>query len=328
MIALSAHAASDAPSFRGINLGGAAMGSKVIPGKHGKNYLWPTTAEVAMYANAGFNTLRVPFLWERMQPKLQEPLDPEELLRLDGVVDAASLGKVMVLIDLHNYGSYRGEMVGSPSVPVSAFENFWSRIATRYKDRPNLAFGLMNEPNKHKADAWAPIAQAAVTAIRKAGAKQLILVPGTRWSGAHSWLAKDGSLSNAEALIGIVDSEHNFAFEMHQYFDSNSSGTSPVCVDEDIGTKRIQTVTAWLRKTGNKGFLGEFGASKDAICLQALENTLAYMEMNRDVWLGWTYWGAAKWFDDYMFNIYPPDKSLSSQMKIIEPFLHTDSIKK
>jgi len=319
--AVSVDAATEIPAFRGINLGAAAMGSKVIPGKHGTNYLWPTVAEISIYANAGFNTLRIPFLWERMQPQLQQPFDSDELERLDGVVAAAGSNKVTVVLDLHNYGDYRGEMIGSSNVPVKAFEDFWAKVAARYKDKPYVAFGLMNEPNKHKADEWAPIAQAGVSAIRKTGAKQLILVPGTRWSGAHSWLAKDGKLSNAEALSGMTDPENNFAFEMHQYFDSNSSGMSPACVDENIGVKRIQTVTTWLRTMGHQAFLGEFGASKEPICLKALENTLAYMEKNGDVWRGWTYWGAAKWFGDYMFNIYPPDASRSPQMKVIEYFL-------
>jgi endoglucanase len=108
---------------------------------------------------------------------------------------------------------------------------------------------------------------------------------------------------------------------MHQYFDGNSSGTSPACVNENIGVQRIQNATSWLKSTGHKGFLGEFGASKDSTCLMALKNTLEYIEKNADVWEGWTYWAASKWFGDYMFNIYPPDPIQSPQMKIIKLYL-------
>lgn len=320
-IAPSYASQGDRLQFRGINLGGAALASKEKPGKHGTNYLWATAAEVSLYADAGFNTLRVPFLWERIQPRLQAPFDEAELARLDEVVAAGAVSKVTIILDIHNYGSYRNALIGSEAVPVSAFEDLWSRLATRYKDNPFVAFGLMNEPNKQKADEWAPIAQAAIMAIRKTGSIQLILVPGTRWSGAHSWLSKDGNLSNAEAMQNIKDPANNYAFELHQYFDRNSSGTTPSCVSEEVGVDRLKAVTAWLRKNGHRALLGEFGVSKDPVCLKALANTLDYMEKNGDVWLGWTYWVAAKWLGNYMFNIYPPDPSLFPQLKVIEAFL-------
>ena len=320
-VAPATGANGDAPRVRGINLGGAALGAKELPGKHGTNYLWASAAEVALYAQAGFNALRIPFLWERIQPQLNGELDAAEAARLDEVVGAGAANGVTIILDIHNYGAYRQELVGTPNVPVAAFADLWSRIAARYKDKPHVAYGLMNEPNRQKAEEWAPMVQAAVDAIRASGAKQLILVPGTRWSGAHTWLAKDGRLSNAEALRTVRDPADNYVFEMHQYFDGNSSGTSPNCVSKQIGVERLKDVTAWLRANGRQALLGEFGASSDATCLKALQNTLDYMEKNADVWQGWTYWVAVKWMSNYMFNVYPPDPSRSPQMKVIDAFL-------
>lgn len=318
----SAHSENSDPRlFHGINLGGAAMGASQIPGKHGANYLWPNAADVTMYAEAGFNTLRIPFLWERMQPQLMAPLNESELALLDIVLAAAKIKNLTILLDPHNYGEYQREIIGSENVPILAFSDFWRRLSERYKNNPNVIFGLMNEPHRQKADEWAPIAQAAITAIRKTGAKQLILVPGTRYSGAYSWLQKDGNLSNAEALQNIQDPENNYIFELHQYFDGNSSGTASTCVSDDIGVQRLEAVTKWLRRTGHKGLLGEFGASTDRTCLNALKNTLMYMKENQDVWQGWTYWAAAKWFGNYMFNIYPPDAARSPQLSVIQDFL-------
>jgi endoglucanase len=304
--------------LHGVNLPNAGFGGKAIPSTHGVNYLWPTPADVDMYADMGANVLRVSFLWERMQPALNGPLEKEELARLDAVVEAASARQVTVLLDVHNYGAYRKELIGSEAVPVSTFADLWARLAAHYRDKTNVAFGLMNEPHKQKADEWAPMAQAAIDAIRQTGAKQLIMLPGTRYSGAHSWLSKDGKLSNAEALGGIQDPANNFIYEVHQYFDADSSGTRPTCVSEDIGEKRLAAFTAWLRQTGHKGFLGEFGASKDPVCLAALDRTLKYMAANADVWHGWTYWAAAKWFGNYMFNIYPPDPERFPQVGVLK----------
>lgn len=311
-------AAADKPkvALQGVNLAGAEFGGH--PGKHAKTYIWPSAKDVNMYADIGMNVVRVPFSWARMQPDLYKDFDRAEIGRLDAVVKAASARKVTVLIDPHNYGGYRGKMIGSEEVPSAAFADFWTRMAAHYIDQPYVAFGLMNEPNKHKAKEWAAIAKEAIDAIRKTGAKQTIMVPGTRWTGAHSWFSGGIEASNASALENIKDPANNFVFEVHQYFDGDSSGTKPTCANEDVGVKRLEKFTAWLKRTGHKGFLGEFGASKDPVCLKALEKTLKHMADNADVWHGWTYWAAAKWFGNYMFNIYPPDAEKFPQVGVLK----------
>lgn len=313
-----AQGASPRPMLQGVNLGLPSASPGALPGKHGTHYLWPTPEEVGIYANWGATALRIPFLWERMQPSLLKPFNPEELALLDAVVKAGAERRVTIVIDVHNFGRYRGQLVGSDEVPAQAFEDFWKRMALHYKKQPYVAFGLMNEPFKQGASDWAGLAQRGIDAIRATGARQLILVPGTRWTGAHSWLAEGSGGSNAEALKNIRDPADNFAFELHQYFDKDSSGTHPECVDADVGVERLRAVTGWLRETGRQGFLGEFGASRSDVCLEALGNVLRYMADNRDVWRGWTYWAAAKWFGNYMFNVYPPDGARFPQAAVLE----------
>jgi len=304
--------------FHGVNLPQAGFAGQVLPGIHGQHYQWHAPSDVDMYLGMGANILRIPFLWERMQPKLFESLKPEELAFLDALVAKAAERKVTIIVDVHNYGMYYGKVIGSKEVPVSAYLDLWTRLATHFRDNPYVVFGLMNEPHEHKPDAWAPIAQAAVKAIRDTGAKQLILVPGAGYSGAHLWLQKDGNLSNAEALIDIKDPAKNFIYEAHIYFDADVSGAHATCVNGEVGVERLKDFTAWLRQKGRKAFLGEFGASKDPVCLEALQKTLQYMSDNNDVWYGWTYWAAAERFGDYMFNIYPPDAQKFPQVDVLK----------
>ena len=47
--------------------------------------------------------------------------------------------------------------------------------------------------------------------------------------------------------------------EMHQYLDSDGSGTAETCVSTTIGAERLQAATAWLQQYGFKGFLGYAG---------------------------------------------------------------------
>jgi len=49
---------------------------------------------------------------------------------------------------------------------------------------------------------------------------------------------------------------------------------------------------------------------------------LTYMEKNRDVWIGYTWWSAGPWWGNYMFTI-EPDKGVDRpQMSYLLPHLH------
>jgi endoglucanase len=107
------------------------------------------------------------------------------------------------------------------------------------------------------------------------------------------------------------------AFEVHQYFDRDYSGTSPTCQSDTIGIEKLKPFTQWLRENKHRGFLGEFGAADNPVCLAALDNTLEHVAANSDVWIGWTYWAAGAWWGDYMFSVHPSPKGEKGQMKIL-----------
>jgi endoglucanase len=50
---------------------------------------------------------------------------------------------------------------------------------------------------------------------------------------------------------------------MHQYLDTDGSGTSATCVSSTIGAERLQAATQWLQQNKKKGFLGEIGAGSN-----------------------------------------------------------------
>ncbi|MGI4849359.1 MAG: cellulase family glycosylhydrolase, partial [Janthinobacterium lividum] len=103
------------------------------------------------------------------------------------------------------------------------------------------------------------------------------------------------------------DAANNFVFDMHNYMDSDFSGTSGVCAVGSGGT--LADATAWARTNGFKIILGEFGYSTDASCATEGPNMVAYMKNNADVWLGWTWWAASGFGADYPYFIQPTDYS-------------------
>ena len=129
----------------------------------------------------------------------------------------------------------------------------------RYRNKP-VIYNLTNEPHDQEKALLVSVQNEAIAAIRDAGATQLVLASGGAWSGAHSW----ESSGNAEAMLGIRDPRNNFAFDVHQYLDQNASGTSGTCVANS--GNRLTVFTAWARKNGKRGFLGEFGGGANSAC--------------------------------------------------------------
>ena len=163
-------------------------------------------------------------------------------------------------------------MVGSEDVPNVALADVWTRLADAFKDNPRVIFGLMNEPHGMPTEQWKDAANAGIAAIRGTKATNLILVCGNGYSGGHSWAGDWYGTPNAKAMLEIKDPGNNFAFEIHQYLDPDSSGTKPIAVSANIGSERLAGVTRWLRENKRRGFLGEFASAVDAASLAALDD--------------------------------------------------------
>jgi len=300
------HAQERVLRYAGVNLAGAEFNSSKRPGVLFKDYTYPAATDYAYFAGKGMNIVRLPFLWERLQPQPAGELDATQLQLVHKAVDQARAQGLHVILDVHNYAKYQGVRLGNEGTPGSLLADLWRRLATEFKDDDAVVFGLMNEPNAIDASQWAPIAQAAIDAIRATGARNLVLVPGTAYTGAHSWSSTAYGTPNATALAAINDPAGNLAVEVHQYLDKDYSGTTGECVSATIGADKLRGFTEWLRQQGKRGFLGEFAAGSNETCLQALDGMLGFIEQNSDVWLGWTYWAAGSWWKpDYPFNVHP-----------------------
>jgi len=306
-------------AFRGVSLAGAEFGT-AYPGIYEKDYIYPDQTEVDYFKGKSMNTLRVPFSWERLQPTLGAAFNATELGRLDAFVTGATAKGVNIVIDPHNYARWNGSLIGS-GVSNAQFADLWTRLATRYKSNSKVIFAIMNEPNTMPTEQWLSAANAAIAAIRAAGATNLILVPGNAWTGASTWNANWYGTPNATVMLNVVDSGNNYAYEVHQYLDSDSSGTSPACVSTSIGVERLTAFTAWLNTNGKRGFLGEFAGADNATCKAAVTNMLQYMQSNNNVWIGWTWWAAGPWWEDYMYTIEPKAGVDRPQMNWLAPFL-------
>ena len=183
--------------------------------------------------------------------KAQRCLHRGYLAALDQAVHEVTSANMSAVLDPHNYARFcpgTQAMNSDPSGPckviggagshvsIEDFSNgLWKPLAAHFASCELCIFAIMNEPNSMSTPLWAATAAKAIQAIRSAGAKQLVLVPGNGWTGAHSWMqnwpdTSGSKLSNAQAFDNFSDPANNWAFEMHQCLDENYSGSGTTCV--------------------------------------------------------------------------------------------------
>lgn len=302
----------------GVNFPGAATAHKELPGTSGTNYRWPKASEMDRYTQFGFNTFRVAILWERAQPSTFSALNEVYMEQLDHLIKKSTSTDTKLVVNLHNFGLRYGKKIQLNSPEHYGLIDFWKKIAVRYKENSNVIFGIMNEPYQHNANEWAEIIQSVVIAIREENSTNTVLISGVAWSGGHSWHKKVGTNSNSEALGNLFDPLDNYLFEIHQYFDENSSGTGTECVSGDIGVERLTQVTEWLLKHKKRAVLGEFGATSDKTCLDAIRNVLVFLASNNRAWAGWIYWVADPWLHSSGFDISSLDGLIAPQSTVLK----------
>ena len=283
------------------------------------DYTYPTTGDIDYFTSKGFKILRISVLAKRLvQPDGAGGFEPaDDMAIVTNLIDYAAIKDASVLLDIHDYGrSISGRLIGRDTGATEEFAASWRAIAKALAKRPNVIFGLMNEPHDQTAAEWLEGANAAAKAIRGEGAYQLILVPGSYWDSAWLWTTTD----NKAVMLDFDDPAKNFAIEVHQYLDPDGSGTHPEVVP-DSGINRLTAFTTWAREHGVRAFLGEFGWAATKPALKEGRDMLCLMSRNEDVWLGWAYFAAGPWWGDYMFSVQPEQGVDKPQMAVLQQFM-------
>lgn len=231
------------------------------------------------------------------------------------------------ILDPHNYMRYNdpssqpysGSVIGNTTDPDAAtteqFAAFWGELARRFANNTRVIFGLMNEPHDMPTSLVLQNDQAAVTAIRAAGAANLVLVPGNGFTGGHAWTQNTGTtggdLPSSDYLYQIDDTADNWAVDVHEYLDYDFSGSHVECTEPFNTT--MAPLTAWLRQYGIKALVSEFGGSNTTGCAEMLEDAVAYMADNEE-YIGWAAWAAGP-----LWGVNAPCCSNSTQIGSLEP---------
>jgi endoglucanase len=269
---------------------------------------------------------------------------------ITGVLDAHAAAGTKAIIDCHNYCRYQdfryqadGSIVGlqvtsdpllrpytsDPSqvqvricalaegatLDVSDLTDFWTRVASRWKDHPGLGgYGLMNEPHDlpvpggtepssggEDLTIWPTFAQAAIEAIRAVDPDGPIYVSGNQW---------DAAMAIATANPGYPLAGANLVYEVHLYLDAFSNGFAfdydtevakgfsagfgAVPIDANTGHDRLKIATDWAKANGVRLALTEVGMPiDDARWEEELRRTVALARQEGVevyTWMGGNHW--------------------------------------
>ncbi|KAI7976496.1 hypothetical protein EIK77_003311 [Talaromyces pinophilus] len=273
-------------------------------------------------ADQGFNIFRIPFAMERMvQGSIDAALNTAYLTNYSVAVNYITSNGAYAVIDPHNYGRYNGSII----TDTTAFQTFWSNLATAFKSNSKVVsasplasfflqilsveidnrkiFDTNNEYHDMDETLVFNLNQAAIDGIRGAGATtQYIFAEGNSWTGAWTWNTTNDSLKD------LSDPENLLVYEMHQYLDSDGSGTNSACVSSTIGVERVEGATAWLQANKKLGVLGEYAGGPNSVCQAAVTGMLDHLVANNDVWLGAIFWSAGPWWPQSTWsNMEPPN---------------------
>ncbi|KAK4503173.1 hypothetical protein PRZ48_006601 [Zasmidium cellare] len=314
ILALAAAAGSAAAKvqYAGINIAGLDFGTDTSGDCTVSSAVDPSTdgiAQMQHFTNDdGLNVFRLPVSWQYLvNGNLGGTLDSTNFATYDKLVQGClKTTATMCIIDLHNYARWNGQIIGQGGPTDTQFASLWSQIATKYKNSPKVAFGVMNEPHDVDITTWATTVQAAVTAIRKAGAyhpTHAILLPGNDWTHVANFV-DNGSGAALANITNVDGTKHNLIFDVHTYLDSDGSGTHTTCTTNNVDA--FQSLGDWLRTNERKAILTETGGgASDSSCLTMLCEQFDAMNSYSDVYLGWVGWAAGKFDTSYELSETP-----------------------
>ena len=352
--------------FNGINLAGLefsdSINPTVIPNLSAQDEASENSdlSETSQFIQQGVNTVRVPVRWGYLQ--LDGPGQGDIYLDyynnyVRPTLQSLTSAKVHTIVDLHAYMRYAefGKQHagcsaegpcpdGTLITDSNAYQDIWSKLYALMKNDPKinqdyLMLDLVNEPVGVPNDKVLSIQTDVIKMLRQQGFKGYILVEGNSWTGLHSWttyqwLGEDGTPYTNASLFsrdnfkkaGVSDLS-KILINVHQYLDSDYSGTHDTCL-QDLSTTgvdgfNLNAFIDYLQQNQLKAIVTEFGTGRNASsCRAPLTTFMNYLKDNSAQgknygFAGWTIWSTGHGWGDYNLRVTPE----SYQMNVLKEYL-------
>jgi endoglucanase len=286
---------------RGVNISALEQSPTTLPGAQNHDYYSVSQEDVRYYASKGFSLVRIPILWERLQPTLWGPFDATYKGYIDQAISYAATYRMSVILDLHNYGGRlvdgSTKKVTSGELPLSAFADFWTRAAEAWKGVDTVwAFDTMNEPgsmpyasgpsNGNFTSSTSQLHRAAIAAIRGAGARQWIILETDEYSGLQNFVAYYG----ANPQVWWEDPLNRTMVSGHYYFDADHTGQYRQHWQPGLRSRIRSEVVPfldWSKRRGIPALIGEYGVPTRVGAFGIIDSAdVSAWQMDLDTFLG------------------------------------------
>jgi endoglucanase len=353
--------------FVGANLSGLEFGKVIDPfsvpnlsAEDAETNL-SDVADTQKFIQAGMNTFRLPLDWGYLQLDGAGKGDINLAYYnsyVKPILETLTHAHVNVIVDLHAYMRYSqfGKQYagcgasgacpdGTLITDANAYVDVWTKLVTLMKNNPAIDMNyilidIVNEPVNVPNDDVFTIQTTVIKSLRSLGFKGYILVEGNSWTGLHSWTTYQWKSSDQKttytnatlftrdnfAKAGITDLS-NIVINVHQYFDSDYSGTKDQCLTDltTVGDNgfNLNAFTDYLQQNQLKAMVTEFGAGTDqATCSVAMRAFLNYLKDNAAHgknygFIGWTIWSTGHGWGSYNLRVTPS----SYHMQVLGSFL-------
>jgi cellulose 1,4-beta-cellobiosidase len=145
---------------------------------------------------------------------------------LDPAIQNCISRQIYCIIDWHYISDYTSSTIDTTT------RAFWSYVAPRYANTPNVIFELYNEPiNPDTWTTWKTTAQPWVNLIRSFAPNNLILIGGPRWSQNLSSAASDPFVGSNLVYVAHIYPEHGGQTTWDSWF-GNAANAVPFFVTE------------------------------------------------------------------------------------------------
>ncbi|TWI56693.1 endoglucanase [Pseudomonas duriflava] len=288
---------------------------------NGTNYIFPSESYFKEWSEKGVRLIRFPILWERIQPKLNNMLDPAHVQLVQQTMNLAQKYNIKVILVLQNSARYKGEIIGAGKVTLANYHDVMYRLAYRWASHPALyGYDIMAKPYGTEKY-WAQAAQYGINGVRTVDRTHPVIIESDALSNASLWpYYSDG-------LLNLKDSANNILFSANVYFDKDGSGAYNA---EDmsqfntmIGVYRVKPFVEWLQKNNRKGLIGEFGVpDDDSRWLTAMDNLLAYLKQNC---MPATYWAAGPGWGSNKLAVEPVNGQARPQWATLKKYIDSSN---
>jgi endoglucanase len=256
---------------------------------------------------AGFDTVRMPVNWRSQStPNPPYTINPQWLTRVTEMVDAAQAQGLNVILDNHNY--FYNDSEANSKANAVRLAAIWMQLARHFASRStaHLWFELDNEPNEPlNNDNLMETLGPSLAAIRSISRSRPVIIGGERSSRLESLATL--KLPDDPSVWPTFHYYEPYLFT-HQGATWGKGKSPPLGRrygmpgDAERLAADVQTIRAYILRTGKIPFIGETGAIDTAPLPQRVAYVGAVHKAFSAIGVPQCYWGYTNTFPFYDYK--------------------------